>query len=66
MNKEELLNADFLKQFKSGDELNAFLKELQKRGIEAMLEGEMDAHLAMRSMNSPRRRTRVMAMVKRP
>ena len=45
MNKEELLNADFLKQFKSGDELNAFLKELQKRGIEAMLEGEMDAHL---------------------
>lgn len=46
--------------------MNAFLKELQKRGIEAMLEGEMDAHLAMRSMNSPRRRTRVMAMVKRP
>lgn len=25
--------------------MNAFLKELQKRGIEAMLEGEMDAHL---------------------
>ena len=45
MNKEELLNNDFLKQFKSGEELNAFLKELQKRGIEAMLEGEMDAHL---------------------
>lgn len=45
MNKEELLNKDFLKQFKSGEELNAFLKELQKRGIEAMLEGEMDAHL---------------------
>lgn len=45
MNKEELLNADFLKQFKSGDELNAFLKLLQKRGLEAMLEGEMDAHL---------------------
>lgn len=45
MNKEELLNADFLKQFKAGDELNAFLKKLQKSGIEAILEGKMDAHL---------------------
>jgi transposase-like protein len=45
MEKEELFNDDFLKQFKSGDELNGFLKELQKRGIEKMLEGELDGHL---------------------
>ncbi len=45
MNKEDLFNDDFLKQFKTGDELNGFLKELQKRGIEKMLEGELDGHL---------------------
>jgi transposase-like protein len=45
MDKKDLLNSDFLKQFKSGDELNAFLHELQKRGVEQLLEGEMDAHL---------------------
>src|SRR5690606_31832787 len=45
MRKEELFNDEFLKQFKTGDELNGFLKELQKRGIEKMLEGELDAHL---------------------
>lgn len=45
MNKEDLFNDDFLKQFKTGDELNDFLKQLQKRGIEKMLEGELDAHL---------------------
>lgn len=45
MKKEELFNDEFLKQFKTGDELNGFLKELQKRGIEKMLEGELDDHL---------------------
>lgn len=45
MEKEDLLNDDFLKQFKSGEELNAFLKQIQKRGIEKMLEGELDGHL---------------------
>lgn len=45
MKKEELLNSEFLKQFKSGDELYTFLHELQKRGVEQLLEGEMDAHL---------------------
>lgn len=45
MKKDDLLNGDFLRQFKSGDELNSFLKELQKRGVEQLLEGEMDAHL---------------------
>lgn len=34
MRKEELLKEDFLKQFKSGEELESFLSELHKRGIE--------------------------------
>ena len=45
MNKEDLLSVEFLKQFKTGDELHSFLAKLQKRGIEKMLEGELDAHL---------------------
>lgn len=45
MKKEDLLNEDFLKQFKSAEELTDFLRALQKRGIEKMLEGELDAHL---------------------
>lgn len=45
MKKEDLFNDDFLKQFKTGDQLNSFLKDLQKRGIEKMLEGELDGHL---------------------
>lgn len=45
MKKEDLFSDEFLKQFKSGDELNGFLKQLQKRGIEKMLEGELDGHL---------------------
>lgn len=45
MNKEDLLNDEFLKQFKTGEELTSFLKSIQKRGIEKMLEGELDAHL---------------------
>jgi len=45
MKKEDLLNDAFLDQFKSGEELNDFLKQLQKRGIEKMLEGELNDHL---------------------
>ena len=45
MNKDELFNDEFLKQFKTGEELTDFLKQLQKRGIEKMLEGELDGHL---------------------
>ncbi|MEA4917261.1 IS256 family transposase [Proteiniphilum sp.] len=45
MKKEDLLNSDFLKQFKSGKELESFLSQLHKRGIEQMLEGELDDHL---------------------
>lgn len=42
--KANLLSDDFFKDFKTGDELNAFIKQLQKRGSEMMLEGELDAH----------------------
>ena len=45
MRTEELFNDDFFKQFNSGHELTNFLSQLQKRGIENMLEGELDAHL---------------------
>lgn len=45
MKKADLLNDDFLKQFKNAEELESFLSSLHKRGIEKMLEGEIDAHL---------------------
>lgn len=45
MKKEDLLKEEFLKQFKNAGELDSFLGELQKRGVEQLLEGEMDAHL---------------------
>ena len=45
MKKEDLLTDEFLKQFKTSDELSSFLKQIQKRGIEKMPEGELDGHL---------------------
>lgn len=45
MKKNDLISDDFLKQFKSHEELTGFLKQIQKRGIEKMLEGELDGHL---------------------
>ena len=45
MKKEDLLSDEFLKQFKTGEDLNGFLAQLQKRGLEAILKGEMDSHL---------------------
>lgn len=45
MKKEDLFDDEFLKQFKSGEELTGFLKQLQKRGVEKILEGELDGHL---------------------
>lgn len=45
MKVEDLIPDEFFKQFKTGEELNNFLKSIQKRGIEKMLEGELDAHL---------------------
>ncbi len=43
--KEELLSSDFIEQFKTGSELQEFIEDIQKRGIETLLEGEGDAHL---------------------
>ena len=37
MKKEDLFDDEFLKQFKSGEELSSFLKQLQKRGLEKYL-----------------------------
>ena len=45
MNKEEIITDDFLKQFKTGDELNEFMSSIYKRGIESILQGELDSHL---------------------
>lgn len=45
MKKEDLLSEEFLKQFKTGEDLFSFLGQLQKRGVEAVLEGELDSHL---------------------
>ena len=45
MEPEELINDEFLKKFKTEEELSNFLKKLHARGLEKMLEGEMDAHL---------------------
>jgi putative transposase len=45
MNKEDFLSNEFLSQFKTGEELSGFLKEIQKRGIEKILEAALDDHL---------------------
>ena len=45
MKKEDFLSSDFFKQFKTPEEFNDFFSTLHKRGLEAMLEGELDAHL---------------------
>lgn len=45
---EELLNKlpeDFFKQFKTGKEFQGFMNALFKRGVQQMLEGELDEHL---------------------
>ena len=45
MNKDELLSSDFLKQFKDSKDFGNFMDDLYKRGVETMLEGELEAHL---------------------
>lgn len=44
METEDFLSDNFLKQFKTGQQLNDFLGQIQKRAIEKMLEGELDGH----------------------
>ena len=45
MKQDAFFDKDFFKQFKSSEEFNDFFSTLHKRGIEAMLEGELDTHL---------------------
>lgn len=45
MKKEDVFSEEFLKQFKTGEDLFSFLSQVQKRGVEAILEGELDNHL---------------------
>lgn len=42
--QQQLLDS-FLEQLKTEDDLKSFLSQLQKRGIEKILEGELEAHL---------------------
>ena len=41
----ELLSKEFLKQFKTEEDVSRFLKDLHSQVLEQMLQGEMDAHL---------------------
>lgn len=45
METKELIPDDFFKKFKTRGELQDVLKELQKRGLEKILEVEPDSHL---------------------
>ena len=45
MNAEDFLDDTFLKQFKDGKEFMSFMDQMYKRGVEKMLEGELDSHL---------------------
>lgn len=45
MDSKDFISDEILKQFKTGEELMSFLTSIQKRGIEKILEGEMDSHL---------------------
>ena len=45
--KEDLLQSDFLNQFKRGEEFQDFISVLQKRAIESMLEGELECLLKL-------------------
>ena len=54
MKKEDFLSKDFLKQFKDSREFGSFIDDIYKRGVEAMLEGELDAHLGyLKNQNRP-------------
>lgn len=45
IDKSEMLEGDFLKQFKTSEDFSSFMEQLYKRGVEQLLEGELDAHL---------------------
>ena len=52
MNKNDVLNDDFLKQFKTSKDFTNFMENLYKRGVETMLQGEMEAHLGYSKSNT--------------
>ena len=41
ISKDDLLNSEFLKQFKNSKDFSSFMEQLYKRGVEKMLEGEL-------------------------
>ena len=49
---KELLNKEFLSQFKTEENVSNFLTSLHVRVLEQMLEGEMDAHLGYEKHSS--------------
>jgi len=40
-----LITKEFLKQFKTEEDVSKFMKDLHSQVLEQMLQGEMDAHL---------------------
>jgi transposase-like protein len=52
MNTEDLINEEFLKKFKNREEFDEFFSSLYKRGVETMLEGELEAHLGYKKNKS--------------
>lgn len=52
MNKDELLNEEFLKQFKDSKDFASFMEKLYVRGSEIILEGELDDHLGYQKYSS--------------
>lgn len=45
ISKDDLLNSGFLKQFKNSKDFASFMEKLYVRGVEKMLEAELDEHL---------------------
>jgi len=45
MKQQDLLDEEFLKKFKTREEFDDFFSSLYKRGVETMLQGELESHL---------------------
>ncbi len=50
--KEDLLNSEFLKQFKDSKEFSTFMEQMYVRGVEKILEAELDNHLGYEKYSS--------------
>ena len=50
---KDFLSKEFLSQFKTGEDVTAFMKELHTRVYEQMLEAEMDNHLGYEKRKPP-------------